>query len=176
MELTYCSMPLSPESKYSFSEAKSLLPMLLKVFVTIFDSWTGLSESELLEESPDDWSVELDPMVMRLVMSKPWSSICRGYSERVFSSTFAMYSFTPLASDRIEAMPIMPMLPAKAVISVRPFFVSRFLNESESAVRNDMLVRREALAVRIVAPSAMGSKKSLSSLICPSAKVTMRVA
>ena len=51
-----------------------------------------------------------------------------------------MYWFTPFASDRMAAMPIMPMLPAKAVMSVRPFFVSRFLNESESAVKNDMLV------------------------------------
>ena len=35
-------------------------------------------------------------------------------------------------------MPMMPMEPAKAVMSVRPFLVMRFLNDRASAVRNDM--------------------------------------
>ena len=45
MELTYGSMPDSPESKYSFSDARSLLPMLSNVLAIIFDSCTGLPES-----------------------------------------------------------------------------------------------------------------------------------
>ena len=40
----------------------------------------------------------------------------------------------PLLSDRMSAMPIIPMLPAKAVKNVRPFFVIRLLSESDSAV------------------------------------------
>ena len=48
--------------------------------------------------------------------------ICSGYSESVLSSTFAMYWFTPFASDKMAAMPIMPMLPARHRASVRSFF------------------------------------------------------
>ena len=64
---------------------------------TIFASCTGLSESEPelesesaeleLSESPEE---PILPMDMRLVMSKPWSWICSGYSESVSSSTEAM--------------------------------------------------------------------------------------
>ena len=122
--------------------------MLENMPVIIFDSCTGLPE---LLEAVASFACEFVPVfesslaspmpiVIMLVMSKPWSWICSGYSESVFSSTFAIYWFTPFASDKMAAMPIMPMLPAKAVMSVRPFFVSKFLNESESAVKNDMLV------------------------------------
>ena len=76
----------------------------------------------------------------------------------------------------MAAMPMMPMLPANAVMSVRPFFVSRFLNDRESAVRNDMLVRRACLAARRGLFSAAGSKGRVSSRMTPSARVTMRVA
>ena len=64
---------------------------------TIFASCTGLLESALelesesaeleLPESPEE---PILPMDMRLVMSKPWSWICSGYSESVSSSTEAM--------------------------------------------------------------------------------------
>ena len=84
--------------------------------------------------------------------------------------------FTPLASDKMAAMPMMPMLPAKAVISVRPFFVSRFLNDSDRAVKNDMLVRRACLASRRGSFSAAGSNGRVSLRMTPSANVTMRVA
>ena len=46
----------------------------------------------------------------------------------------------PFESDRISAMPIMPMEPAKAVRMVRAFLVIRLLSESPSAVKNDMEV------------------------------------
>ena len=42
-------------------------------------------------------------------------------------------------------MPMMPMDPANAVMRVRPFFVMRLLNDSASAVGNDMLVLRDGL-------------------------------
>ena len=84
--------------------------------------------------------------------------------------------FTPLASDKMAAMPMMPMEPAKAVMSVRPFFVSRFLNERESAVAGDMRVVRACLAVRGASVSVAGSKGRVSARMTPSANVTMRVA
>ena len=40
----------------------------------------------------------------------------------------------------MAAMPIMPIEPANAVNSVRPFFVMRLLSESESAVKKPMRV------------------------------------
>ena len=51
-------------------------------------------------------------------------------------------------------MPMMPIEPANAVISVRPFFVMRFLNES--AVRNDIFVRRAGFSLTRMS-SAVGS-------------------
>ena len=65
---------------------------------TIFASCTGLLESALEPsesaelELPESESPEepILPMDMRLVMSKPWSWICSGYSESVSSSTEAM--------------------------------------------------------------------------------------
>ncbi|CAK7030294.1 MAG: hypothetical protein MEEGG_02072 [Eggerthella lenta] len=53
-------------------------------------------------------------------------------------------------------MPMMPIEPANAVISVRPFFVMRFLNDSESAVRNDIFVRRAGFSLTRMS-SAVGS-------------------
>ena len=74
--------------------------MLPNMPVTIFDSPTvppfasllvpsacpASCESPLPEEPP--WAPM--PMVMRLVMSKPWFSMESGYSESVSSSTLAM--------------------------------------------------------------------------------------
>ena len=51
-----------------------------------------------------------------------------------------MYSCTPLESDRISAIPMIPMLPAKDVRKVRPFLVIRLFFDRERAVRNDMEV------------------------------------
>ena len=44
----------------------------------------------------------------------------------------------PVWSDSISAMPIMPMLPANEVSSVRAFLVIRLFSESDSAVRKDI--------------------------------------
>ncbi len=68
----------------------------------------------------------------------PWLWIVSGYSDIASSSTLSTYALTPFASARIAAMPMMPMLPAKAVISVRPFLVMRLLKDSANAVKNDM--------------------------------------
>ena len=72
-------------------------------------------------------------------------------------------------------MPMMPMEPANAVMSVRPFFVMRFLNDSASAVGNDIFVRRAGLSLSRKS-SAVGWKGSVSLLMTPSARFTMRVA
>ena len=47
----------------------------------------------------------------------------------------------PVESARINAMPIMPIEPAKDVKKVLPFFVERLFKLSESAVKKDMEVR-----------------------------------
>ena len=97
-----------------------------------------------------------------------------GYIESVSSSTFLMYSFVPFASARIAAIPIMPIEPANAVISVRPFLVMRLLNERPSAVRSDIEVLREGLASRRATLAT--SNGSESAVTWPSANSTIRVA
>ena len=72
-------------------------------------------------------------------------------------------------------MPMMPMEPANAVMSVRPFLVMRFLNDRASAVRNDMRVRRAGFSLSRMS-SAVGRYGSLSERMTPSARFTMRVA
>ncbi len=64
--------------------------MLPNMPETIFASCTGLSPSPDEPESSEESESVEPPMVMRLVMSKPWSSICNGYSDSVSSSTVAM--------------------------------------------------------------------------------------
>ena len=71
-------------------------------------------------------------------------------------------------------MPMMPMEPAKAVMMVRPFLVMRLRALRPSAVRKFIEVRRVALASRRGAVA--GSKGSESSVMRPSARLTMRVA
>ena len=80
----------------------------------------------------------------------------------------------PLDSDRISAMPMMPMLPAKAVRKVRTFLVMRLFMESPSAVGK----RMEGFLpmARSVAASSGASKGSESETISPSRTRTMRVA
>ncbi len=50
----------------------------------------------------------------------------------------SMYSFTPEDIDKINAMPMIPMLPANDVIIVRPFLVRRLFADKESAVQKDI--------------------------------------
>ena len=45
---------------------------------------------------------------------------------------------TPVETESISAIPIIPILPANAVRSVRPFFVIRLFLERANAVKNDM--------------------------------------
>ena len=56
----------------------------------------------------------------------------------VLRCTLMMYWLTPLDSAKISAMPMMPMEPAKAVISVRPRLVSRLFSERDKAVEKPM--------------------------------------
>ncbi len=54
--------------------------------------------------------------------------------------TFRIYWLTPLDRDRMRAMPMMPMEPAKAVIRVRPRLVSRLFKDRDRAVPKPMAV------------------------------------
>ena len=80
----------------------------------------------------------------------------------------------PLDSERISAMPMMPMLPAKAVRKVRHFLVMRLFIESPSAVGK----RIEGFfpMARSVRSSSAAVKGSESETISPSRMRTMRVA
>ena len=80
----------------------------------------------------------------------------------------------PLLSDKISAMPIIPMLPAKAVKNVRPFFVIRLLSDSDSAVPK--LIEVFLLLPAAGFSSTASSYGALSSTISPSFKRTMRLA
>ena len=61
-----------------------------------------------------------------------------GYEVSVSCWMASIYAWKPLESERISAMPIIPMLPANEVRKVRTFLVSRLFIESESAVKNDI--------------------------------------
>ena len=80
----------------------------------------------------------------------------------------------PLLSDKISAMPMMPMLPAKAVKKVRPFFVIRLLSDSDSAVPK--LIEVLLLLPAAGFSSTVSSYGALSSTISPSFSRTMRLA
>ena len=88
MAFVYWSMSLSPESRYSLSEARSFDPMLDTMFDTISTTCTESSPLSLAppEASPPSPAA---PNIMD-VMSKPVLWICRGYSESVYSSTDLM--------------------------------------------------------------------------------------
>ena len=88
----------------------------------------------------------------------------------------ATYRLTPLESDMMSAMPMMPMDPASATRMVRAFFVHRLLNESASAVPNDMEALPMFLWTAGLSPDVSGSNGSVSSSMMPSFKRTMRVA
>ena len=66
------------------------------------------------------------------------SSIVIGYEDSVSFSTLSMYDCTPLESDMINAIPMIPMLPANAVRKVLAFLVIRLFRLRESAVRKDI--------------------------------------
>ena len=88
----------------------------------------------------------------------------------------------PWLTAKMSAMPIMPMLPAKAVSAVRPFFVARFLSERENAVRKLMEGLRRLLSASALSrdaaarDSASASDSGMESLCTsPSSMRTMRV-
>ena len=73
----------------------------------------------------------------------------------------------PFESDMISAMPMMPMLPAKAVSTVRVFFVIRLFSDRDKAVRKLIDVRLRFpsdLSVSVSSPD----RGELSSMISPS--------
>ena len=79
------------------------------------------------------------------VMSAVSDIMVRGYDESVSSSSLSIYVWKPFETESMRAIPIMPMLPANAVSSVRAFLVIRLLRERCSAVASDMdLLRRPA--------------------------------
>ena len=71
-------------------------------------------------------------------------------------------------------MPMMPMLPAKAVRMVRAFLVMRLLSERESAVKKLMEGRFLPVSSAFTG-TVSGSKGSVSPLTSPSSRRTMRV-
>ena len=115
------------------------------------------------------------PTIME-VISNPVLWICKGYSDRVSSSTFWMYSLTPLDRERISAIPMIPMEPAKAVRSVLAFLVFRLLKLSASAVRNDIDDFPIFLCFGGSACVSSTSYGSVSERIFPSRRVTILVA
>ena len=80
----------------------------------------------------------------------------------------------PFESESISAMPIMPMLPAKAVRMVRAFLVMRLLSERESAVKK-LIEGRFLFVSRGLSGTESGSKGSVSPWIWPSSSRTIRV-
>ena len=74
----------------------------------------------------------------------------------------------------ISAMPMMPMLPAKAVSTVRVFFVIRLFNESASAVKKLMEVCFCFACGSISSLSSAGGQ--LSAVISPSLMRMIRLA
>ena len=87
MALVYSSMPLSPLSRYSLSEARSLLPMLANMLVTISMTCTESPPSSALAAvSPISALVPTSAEVR----STPLLWICSGYSDSVSSSTDLM--------------------------------------------------------------------------------------
>ena len=77
-------------------------------------------------------------------------------------------------SDRISAIPMLPMEPAKAVRIVRPFFVSRLFRLRPRAVKKDMDVFFCVSGTG--ADSVSGSNGAESEMICPSSRRTVREA
>ena len=71
-------------------------------------------------------------------------------------------------------MPMMPIEPAKAVRSVRPFLVIRLFSESDSAVPKDIEVFSPEVSCTTAGTEA-GSKGSVSERSLPSCIRTMRV-
>ena len=84
-----------------------------------------------------------------------------------------MYLLTPFDIDSISAMPIMPMLPAKAVSTVLPFFVIRLLSESDRLVKKPILALPDLTLSR---SSVSGEHGSESSVTSPSLSRTILVA
>ena len=100
-----------------------------------------------------------------------------GYWDRVCASILSIYVLIPLESDKIKAMPMMPIEPAKATSTVLVFFVQRLLKLNASAVRKliDALPRFLWIGTNASAFSS-GLKGSLSSVILPSLSLTILVA
>ena len=78
--------------------------------------------------------------IFEISMPERW--IDKGYKLNVSRSTFSIYWLMPLASDKMAAIPIIPIDPANAVTNVRAFFVIRLLKERATAVRNDIFALR----------------------------------
>ena len=65
-------------------------------------------------------------------------SIDNGYCDRVCDSILPIYVFTPFDIDKIRAMPMMPIDPAKATSIVLVFFVHKLLKLSARDVKKFM--------------------------------------
>ena len=87
-----------------------------------------------------------------------------------------MYAFTPVDTDRISAMPMMPIEPANEVSRVRAFLVFRLLKLNASDVTNDIDARPIVLCTAGCSAVSSTTNGSESERITPSRRLTMRVA
>ena len=104
-------------------------------------------------------------------------SIERGYWDKVCASILSIYVLIPFESDKISAMPMMPIEPAKATRIVLVFLVQRLLKLNASAVRKliDALPRFLWTGAN-ASDFISGSNGSLSAVILPSLSLTILVA
>ena len=87
-----------------------------------------------------------------------------------------MYALTPVETDRIRAMPMMPIDPANEVSSVRPFLVLRLLKLSAMDVASDIEALPSLLCTGASDAPSSTSYGSESLRITPSRSWTVLVA
>ena len=88
----------------------------------------------------------------------------------------SMYALTPVETDRIRAMPMMPIDPANEVSSVRPFLVLRLLKLSAMDVASDIEALPSLLCTGASDAPSSTSYGSESLRITPSRSWTVLVA
>ena len=94
-----------------------------------------------------------------------------------------MYACIPFESERISAIPMIPMLPAKDVSIVLAFLVRRLLKDRETAVGKDIFFFLAFLSFAFTSATAVSgaltayspSNGSVSSMTLPSLSFTIRV-
>ena len=157
-----------PLSRYVFKDFRSLYSVPDTICVRICISLTLLSVLVAFLELIMSSLIDIIFVVVLV--------ICNGYSDMVFSSISSMYLFTPCDSDKIMAMPMIPIEPAKDTRIVRAFLVFKLLKLRDSAVKNDIEDLPMFLCTGSGASPSGISYGSESSRSLPSFTLTIRVA